>query len=966
MALALFWLGAPSVRLDGVELRLGTKAIAMLAMLSLNGRLQRRDLGRWLWSDASDSLNSVSAARVQLGKVLGSHLGGDSETLMLQGDWLCDVLGVQLAWQQTDLDAAQSAFAAFRGVFLEGLRLSEWSRGYGEEFEAWLYQHRESLEEMRFDLATRLGTGLAAQQKLEEAIPLLSLTQASLQPREDAARLLLLCLGALGRLDEAIQVFARLEQALQADLGVAPLTTTRQALDLARTGRHEARVELLRELGGRRKPSVEVSQSETDLPLVGRVEELGRLKAEMALVQPTQARLVWLAGEPGVGKTRLARELMNQALGAGWLVAFGEAAPTDSVFGLLERLLRRLTRQTSLADLRIEHSEVIGQLLGEVPQPGNAALSERVLLEALRTLLVQQNAPALLVLDDLQWADQASVRLVMQLLRTPPAHGLLVLATMRDTEIAQADLQPMLEWIGREGRGTRFKLQGLSIPETEFLTELLGRTKSRAQVLHRSSGGNPFFLLELLRSTDTVMPKRVQDALRARIARLPTLAAQMLDALAVLGTANQGVLREVAGRSLEESAEALEVLEFSGLIRFEQNDVFFAHDLTREAALHDLNPARHEMLNLRAARASQQPRLAALHYWAAKNVWIDSDSEKAALVFIQAAVSAAQRGVLENHWFERSLEITRNLRTRASTLTEQGRALERFGQHQAALNALDHAEVLLHHSPDLLARAAPLVVRANILALKLNKLEEAVPLAQQVLTWLAGHGGEEARLLQSDAQSTLGTVARLRGQYLEAAEFFAGALRLRQALGDRPRIAAALNNLGTALVNLKDPKAEQTLLEGVKLCEAIGDVVNMARCLNNLGVLYNDVLKRHDDARAAYLRVLKLQSEIGDVWGIALSTHNLGVTAFHQQEYQEAKTHYLETLQTAKEFPQLQHEALYNLAEVELTLTERTAAQTHITELVRLLDQIPSHSSEYDAAFYSDAKALQQKIEGGL
>jgi tetratricopeptide (TPR) repeat protein len=211
----------------------------------------------------------------------------------------------------------------------------------------------------------------------------------------------------------------------------------------------------------------------------------------------------------------------------------------------------------------------------------------------------------------------------------------------------------------------------------------------------------------------------------------------------------------------------------------------------------------------------------------------------------------------------------------------------------------------------------------------------------------------------------LGTVARLRGQYLEAAGFFAGALRLRQALGDRPRIAAALNNLGTALVNLKDPKAEQTLLEGVKLCEAIGDVVNMARCLNNLGVLYNDVLKRHDDARAAYLRVLKLQSEIGDVWGIALSTHNLGVTAYHQQEYQEAKTHYLETLQIATEFPQLQHEALYNLAEVELALSEHTAAQTHITELMRLLEQIPSHSSDYDAAFYSDAKALQQKIEGG-
>ncbi len=960
MALALFWLGVPVVQLDGVELRLGAKAVAMLAMLSLDGRLQRRDLARLLWSAASDSLNSVSAARVQLGKVLGQHLGGDTETLILQGDWTCDVLNVRSRWEQD----TKTAFDAYRGVFLEGLRLPEWSRGYGEEFEAWLYQNRESLEEMRLDLATRLGSDLAAQHKLEEAIVFLRLTQASAQPREDAARLLLLCLGALGRPDEAMKVFASLEQALQDDLGVAPLAKTRQALDLARAGRGEALAELQRELGVKRKSSLEISQSETEVPLVGRVQEQQQLRAEMAFVTTTQARLVWLSGEPGVGKTRLARAFMDQAANAGWLVAFGEASQLDSVFGLLERSLRRLLRQTPISVLRVEHQEAIQQLLGENLKVGHPELSERVLLEAWRTLLTQQNLPALLVLDDLQWADQASVRLVMQLLRAPPDQGLLVVATVRDTENAQSDLQAMLDWIGRKGHGSHLHLTGLNIKDTESLAETLGRTKTRAQVLHQSSGGNPFFLLELLRSPDSVLPTRVQDALRARIARLPAVAAQMLDALAVLGTANQGLLREVAGRSLEETAEALELLEFSGLIRFEHNDLFFAHDLTREVALQDLSHARFEVLNLRTARALRPSTQAAAHYWAAKNVWNKTDGENAASVFIQAGVTFAQRGILQSHWFERAIEIAGDLRTRARAFTEQGRALERFGQHQTALEALDHAQVLLEHSPDMVARAAPLVVRANILALKLNQLEEAVPLAEQALQWLAREGGEEARLLQSDARSTLGTVARLRGNFSEAAEFFAGALRLRQALGDRPRIAAALNNLGTALVGLKDPKSEQTLLEGVKLCEAIGDVVNLARCLNNLGVLYNDVLKRHDAARAAYLRVLTLQSEIGDDWGIAHCRFNLGVTAFHQQEFQEAKAHYLVALEVGKDFPQLQFEALYNLAEVELALAEHALASTHIEQLLHQLEQIPSDSSHYDAAFYTEAKILAQTIKG--
>ncbi len=961
MALALLWLGIPVVRLDGVELRLGAKAVAMLAMLSVDGRANRRDVGRLLWADASDALNSVSAARVQLGKVLGDYLGGDTETLVLQGDWSCDVPSVRAAWQSGQ-DTA-SAFALYRGDFLEGLRLPEWSRGVGEEFESWLYQNRESLAEIRFDLATRLGSGLATNQQLEQAVQFLQVTQSSLQPREDAARLLLLCLGALGRLDEAISVFARLEKALLEDLGVPPLAKTRDALEMVRTGREAARAELLRELGMAKPNLLQISQAETDVPLVGRALEQQRLQDELTRTRAGETRLVWLAGEPGVGKTRLAREVMQLASQEGWLVALAEATQSDGVLALLERVLRRVMRQTSLAALRLELQEAVQQLLGELPT--KSEFSERMLLEALRTLLVQVSEPVVLVLDDVQWIDAASLRVVMQLLRANIKQGLLLIATIRDTEIPRSDLQMLIEFIGREGRGTRLKLTGLSVAETLSLAAMLGRNTTQAELLHQSSGGNPFFLLELFRSTGTVVPERVQDALRARIARLPAIASQMLDALAILGSTNQGVLREVAGRSLEESAEALEYLEFAGLIRFENSDVFFAHDLTREAALRDLSYARCEVLNLRAARALRAPVQAALHYWAAKNLWDETDTEKAAVVFIQAAVQAAQRGVLQTHWFERAQEVSKDYQTRAKALTEQGRALERFGQHQQALEVLDHAEVILQNSANLMARAAPLVVRANLLALKLGRLEEAVPLAEQALEWLATEHSDEARLLQSDAQSTLGTVARLRGQFTEAAEFFAGALRLRQALRDRPRIAAALNNLGTALVKLQDPSAEQTLLSGVQLCEEIGDVINMARCLNNLGVLYNDVLKRHDAARAAYLKVQQLQEEIGDTWGIALSTLNLGVTAFHQQLLEEAKTHYLETLRLTNDFPQLQHEALYNLAEVELALSNYQIAKVHIEHLMRLLSQIPEQSSEYDAAFIADAKALAASIQGG-
>jgi tetratricopeptide (TPR) repeat protein len=189
--------------------------------------------------------------------------------------------------------------------------------------------------------------------------------------------------------------------------------------------------------------------------------------------------------------------------------------------------------------------------------------------------------------------------------------------------------------------------------------------------------------------------------------------------------------------------------------------------------------------------------------------------------------------------------------------------------------------------------------------------------------------------LRSDALSVAGTIARLRGDATRAVTYFQQALTLRRALRDPWRISSALNNLATALVTNRDPRAEGYLREAMTLSETSGDVVGLARAWNNLGVYLNEVAGRHDEAGRVYESVLELQRGIGDEWGIASATLNLGVTAFYQGRFEEARDWYAQTLVLTRthDLGARRAEALFNLVEVELQLGALEDAATHLNAL---------------------------------
>lgn len=321
-------------------------------------------------------------------------------------------------------------------------------------------------------------------------------------------------------------------------------------------------------------------------PLVGRAAELVLLGRHLAGEGPP---LLLLAGEPGIGKTRLLRAAIPRALGAGLRVLEGGCQrhggqdPYAPLLGALQGYLRQ--RRPSQLRAELQGCAWLVRLLPELahgpiePLPGWTLPPEqerRLMGEAVLRLLSNVAGPAgtLLVLDDLQWAGPDALALLAYLARCAPEVPLRIAGAYRDTEVEAGDpLSVLLADLAHAGLGARRALGPLSPHETEqLMEEVLGEegvadTALRERVVVRS-GGVPFFIVscaqELRQSTADhgadAVPWDVAQSVRQRLAALPESAREVLVAAAVAGrTVSHPLLTAVVGRSEEVVVQALEL-----------------------------------------------------------------------------------------------------------------------------------------------------------------------------------------------------------------------------------------------------------------------------------------------------------------------------------------------------------------------------------------------------------------------
>ena len=550
--------------------------------------------------------------------------------------------------------------------------------------------------------------------------------------------------------------------------------------------------------------------------------------------------MVLMCGEPGVGKTRLATELGRRAQADGAIVLYGrcDAEPLMPHQPFVEAL-RHYVEVAPVEDLAGQVAAAGGELrrivpglerrLPRAPQPvGGDPEGERFrLFEAVATLLVEASAaaPLLLILDDLHWADNASLLLLRHVARDSRTASLLVLCSYRQTEVLSSHpLEQALADLVTERKFARRRLAGLDESGVAAMIEPhVGERDAivPARRLHAHTGGNPFFVGEVLRSLAGRDPEEIERALRSdefelpesvrqlieqRVARLGDEVRRVLSIAAVVGSRfDLRVLERVSGRPLDELLEALERATGARLVEESPDMVgrfVFAHALIRDTLYRGLGAARrarlHQLIGeaLEApAAGAPEPPLADLAYHFANAA--HADPSKAVRYSLLAADHALRQLAYEQAAlnYERALAALRlqpevDARERAELLVALGNARSRAGERVRAREAFLAAAEIARELDDgaLLGRAA---LGLGGEWLRLAKVDE-------VLLEL----GEDAlgRIGDSDPKLRVRLQARVAaellyspGQEQRREELSAAAVEQARRLGDPATLAAALN-----------------------------------------------------------------------------------------------------------------------------------------------------------------------------
>jgi tetratricopeptide (TPR) repeat protein len=685
-----------------------------------------------------------------------------------------------------------------------------------------------------------------------------------------------------------------------------------------------------------------------DLPLLGRDAELAQIEAAIGTaMDDAHATAVWVTGPPGIGKSRLRAEVERRlrSRSVTTLAARAESHRRDAAFHLMASVLRSEPtlepfflnpgvpaerRRRALEDflLRVLEDrtwarqcvEPLARLLGlpDATEPGVThrhsdpqLMADRVrvsLSDVLGRMGIRE--PLALVLDDIQWADEASLRLIDELLgRLGERPFLLFVAARGELAERHADL-----FSGREL--VRITPRGLRAKDVATLAEAIARRAVPAAVVEEvatRTGGNPFFVEQIVRELveqdlldreleSLPIPIDVEGAVQSRLDHLPADEKQLCKRAAVYS----GAFTEHALRALDqpEPGRHLGALAKRGLVSARgahagaegaEREYRFRNALMAEVAYRmNGDEARRELHRLAAQFLESMPggdREEVARHWE-----IAEHREEAAEAYADAALRAARRGDSASvlRCSERALALGLAGDRAFDLHLARADALSFLGQRDAQREAIEHA----------LAGAANPIQRARALSEKTGMLAslgehdhglevavEAVAAARAIddvdvlgaalarQGWLliyvgriseAGVAISEAASLPGLAPETAALVAAWRAQLFTAMgdlgkrkHAYEDAIARYREIGDLRRAATTECNLADTYHRVgADDEAEASLREAVSFCRRVGNRVVEGYALANLGYALSGQ-GRYDEAFATYDEALKLAAQLG-------------------------------------------------------------------------------------------------------
>lgn len=920
--LELSLLGSPRVTRGGVALALDTrKAVALLAYLALSGAVQGRDtLAGLLWPDypqiraraalrrTLSVINRAGDPALEIARDAVGLSGQRSQVDVLEfGELLSPCLHETTGGGgcAACLPTLERAVGLYRGDFMAGFSLRD-----SAVFDEWQAVQSDELRQRLAVGLDRLSAARAAAGRPEAALTAARRWLGLDALHEPAHRRLMELYASTGQRSAALTQYRTCVRVLDVELGVPPLSETTALYHRIRE--HAPAVRGVPPVPARTRPAERAPAHE----LVGRGAQLATVLAECRAAKP-DGRLLALTGEPGIGKTRLAAEVVAAARAAGSavLVTRGHEEESGLPYGVVVSALRAAVTADprAAAELPRAWRTELGQLLPDLlPDAGERVLSGGVAAQTrlydavtgLLTAVLAGSPPGLLVIDDAHWVDDASLAVLAYLARRLSGRPLAVLLTWRPGESPTVPrLSALLSGAVREGAGTRVDLGRLTREDVRLLCgDAVGDVAAR---LYEESEGLPLLVVEYLRaltldagasSSAWQLPRSAADLLRARVLAVSEPAQQVLTAASVVGLEFRlDVVRHACGRGEHETAAALQELVDCGLLHEldePAGSYGFTHDKLREVACAAAGAGRRRRLHRRVAEAllaggEDQDALIGTHLRAA------GDDQAAARAFATAALRAfavhahaeaeahaaaalalgpPQPAVLHELWGDVATARGRYAEAAAAyelaAARRSGAALSavehklgelhaRTGDHELADSHLRAALELLgpDSAPEL--RCAVLASR-SLTAHRRGQVERAVGYAQQALVHARGP------LPLARVHNLLGLLANSAGDAGTGAGHLEQALALARGAAGQELQVAALNNLASSrAAQGRSDDAVALLGRALVLCRELGDRHREGALHSRLA----DLLQhggRSDQARAHILSSVELLADVGD------------------------------------------------------------------------------------------------------
>jgi diguanylate cyclase (GGDEF)-like protein len=728
--------------------------------------------------------------------------------------------------------------------------------------------------------------------------------------------------------------------------------------------------------------------------MIGRDEELIRIKGFIQSIFDGCGGAITISGEIGVGKTRLLHEVIKDSDYQNMrFLNSNLSATTKSIpyypFREIIRAVIKKQGEESLFEIpqayQIELVKIVPELSGKSKIDEQIFMVDKFrLFEGVRRFLALQasKAPLFVCLDNIHWADDSSLELFHYLVRALKESSVFFFLVYRVEEVKDSSFQNVLQLMAREGLYKKTDIEPLKTADVARMLSLMidGIPSSElTEYIFKETGGNPFFIEELMKSLDTngalvwhkdkwvfdrgkkvVIPYSIEGVVDRKLGMMDKEACDLLEYAAVLGRKfDFRFLHDITRMNEGHLFDLMDEILGMRLLEEQRREYYcFSEEIIREVIYNKISGLKlkryHQVVGEKLL-ALYKGRTEVVVEELANHFYISRDLEKAIAYSVVAGGRA--KDVYANRDAIRFYNIAIECLPQSEIMDKEVKEIEYLKKKAAVFDLVGESEKAVEDLGEAIKKATVLGERKweadCLIALckvyfgisRYNNTIEMAEIALEIYKELNDKKGE------AEGLNCIGIAHWYLGEFKNALKLYQSSLKIAKKIGNRNLEAMTLGNCSIIFWNLGEySKSLKYYSRSLEITKELGDPETEGRAFNNIGLIYG-TLGENSKALEYYKHSLKITKEIGERKIEASTLNNIGIIYVTFGEYTKALEYYMDSLKITREVGDRKVEAmtLNNIGILYCNIGEYSKALEYCTNSLETSREIRDRQTETES-----------------